>query len=196
MLLSEVVLGLDGELISDHSFSCIAFATETEQVNFLTFLEKEKFLSALDNPNISCVLITPELKDQVPTHIKGVFCCARPKAALYAIHNALAENEDYVGPSFETQVGENCNISSLSCIAPYNVQIGDNVTIEPFVVIKGRVKIGNNVVIRCGSVIGAEGFSFSKDINDNNVSVKDTARIVIEDNVEIFEQDVAIFNKL
>jgi UDP-3-O-[3-hydroxymyristoyl] glucosamine N-acyltransferase LpxD len=71
-----------------------------------------------------------------------------------------------------------------------NVKVGDNVTVEPFVIIKGRVKIGNNVVIRSGSVIGAKGFSFSKDHRGNNISVTDVAKIVIEDNVEIFEQVV------
>lgn len=188
MILSEVVRGMDGRLIHDAEFSCIAFATETEQDNFLTFLEKEKFLSALDNPHISCVLTTPELKDKIPAHIRGVFCCERPKAALFEIHNALAENESYVGPSVGTRIGEGCDISPLSYIDPHNVRIGNNVTIEPFVVIKGRVIIGDNVTIRSGSVIGAKGFSFSKDKDDQNVPVIDTAKIVIENNVEIFEQ--------
>jgi len=188
MLLSKVVQGLEGQLISDHTFSCIAFATQMDQKDFLTFLEREKFLPALDNPNISCVLITPELKDSVPAHIKGVFCCDRPKAALFEIHNALTINKEYVGASFKTRIGEGCNISTLSYIDAHNVEIGNNVTIEPFVVIKGRVKIGNNVTIRSGSVIGAKGFSFSKDQNDNNMPVIDCAKIVIEDNVEIFEQ--------
>lgn len=188
MLLSEATKGLNGQLISDSDFSCIAFATEAEQTNFLTFLEKEKFLPALDNPNISCVLITPELKDQVPAHIRGVFCCDRPKAALFEIHNALVTNEEYTGNSFETRIGKNCNISPLAAIDAHNVEIGDNVTIEPFVTIKGWVKIGNNVIIRSGSVIGAKGFSFSKDKDGNNMPVTDCAKIVIEDNVEIFEQ--------
>ena len=188
MFLSEATKGLKGQLISEGEFSCLAFATEAEQTNFLTFLEKEKFLSALDNPNISCVLTTPELKDKIPSHIRGIFCCDKPKTALFDIHNALAADEAYVGASFETKVGENCNISPLAYIDPKNVEIGDNVTIEPFVVIKGWVKIGNNVIIRSGSVIGAKGFSFSKDQNDNNVPVTDCARIVVEDNVEIFEQ--------
>ena len=61
-------------------------------------------------------------------------------------------------------------------------------TIEPFVVIKGRVIIGNDVTIRSGAVIGCKGFSFSKDAQGQNVSVEDTARIIIEDHVEIFEQ--------
>ena len=187
MRLSELTKDIPGSLIQDGEFSCIAFATEREQPSFLTFLEKGKFLGALENPNISCVLTTPELAHQAPSHIQGIFTCERPKATLFAIHNALAEDEAYVGKSFETRVGENCRISPLCYIDPQNVTIGNNVTIEPFAVIKGRVTIGNDVTIRSHAVIGCKGFSFSKDEEGRNVSVIDTASIVIRDRVEIFE---------
>lgn len=188
MKLSEAVRGVSGTLAADGEFSCIAFATEQEQSQFLTFLEKEKFLPALDNSKISCVLTTSALAEKIPPHIKGVFLCDRPKAALFEIHNRLARHPDYVGASAATVVGEGCSISPLAAIDCENVVIGDRVTIEPFVVIKGRVIIGNDVTIRSGAVIGCKGFSFSKDAQGQNVSVEDTARIIIEDHVEIFEQ--------
>ena len=188
MKLSEAVRGVSGTLAADGEFSCIAFATEQEQSQFLTFLEKEKFLPALDNSKISCVLTTSALAEKIPPHIKGVFLCDRPKAALFEIHNRLARHPDYVGASAATVVGEGCSISPLAAIDRENVVIGDRVTIEPFVVIKGRVIIGNDVTIRSGAVIGCKGFSFSKDTQGQNVSVEDTARIIIEDHVEIFEQ--------
>lgn len=187
MRLSNVVKGISGSLISDGEFDCIAFATEQSQNRFLTFLENEKFLSALENPNIVCVLITPDLAEKVPEHINGVFVCEHPKLALFEIHNSLANNDIYVGEKFESKIGQNCNISPLSFIDSHNVIIGDNVTIEPFVTIKGRVKIGNNVTIRSHSVLGCKGFSFSKDEFGLNRPVIDTAEIVIHDNVEIFE---------
>lgn len=188
MRLSDVVGNLSGRLLSDGVFKSIAFATEQEQDCFLTFLEKEKFLSALDNPNVSCVLTTEELAGKLPAHIQGVFVCSRPKAALFELHNCLAEHEEYVGASFPTVVGRDCNISPLASIDKENVVIGNRVVIEPFVVIKGRVTIGNDVVIRSGAVLGCKGFSFSKDEEGRNYSVTDTAEIVIEDGVEIFEQ--------
>lgn len=188
MKLADVVTKYDGNLLSDGEFSCIAFATELEQDGFLTFLEKEKFLPALENRRISCVLITPELAEKVPAHIRGVFTCQRPKALLFEIHNALAKDPAYVGSSRPTSVGTDCKISPLCAIDQYNVVIGDRVTIEPFAVIKGRVTIGNDVIIRNGAVIGCKGFSFSKDSEGNNISVVDTAEIEIQDHVEIFEQ--------
>lgn len=188
MRLSEAVKGFSGHLVSDGDFASIAFATEQEPNNFLTFLEKEKFLGALDNPNISCVLTVPELADKIPSHIQGVFTCKQPKAVLFEIHNSLANDASYTGKSFATQIGESCTISPLCHIDPYNVVIGNNVIIEPFAVIKGRVRIGNNVVIHSGAMIGCKGFSFSKDVTGRNCSVIDTAQIEIHDHVELFEQ--------
>ncbi len=188
MLLSDVTNTLEGTLFSDGEFQSIAFATEKGQNGFLTFLEREKFLPALENPNISCVLTTRELAEKIPSHIQGIFACDAPKAALFAVHNALAEEERYVGPSFLTRIGRNCTISPLAVIPERNVIIGDNVAIEPFVVIKGRVSIGDNTVIRSGAVIGCKGFSFSKNETGENISVADTAQIVIENDVELFEQ--------
>lgn len=187
MRLSEEVRGLKGTLISDGEFQSIAFATEKEQAHFLTFLEREKFLPHLENPNISCALIAPEFADKVPAHIQGVYVCDRPKSALFHLHNALVHRKEYVGESFPSVTGKNCNISPLAFIDSKNVIIGNDVTIEPFVVIKGRVHIGNHVVIHSGTVIGGKGFSFSKDESGNNTPVTDTAGIIIEDYVEIFE---------
>ena len=187
MKLSEAIAHIEGELVRDGDFSVIAFATEREQTNFLTFLEKEKFLPALDNENISCVLCTPELADKIPPHIQGVFVCRRPKASLFALHNALSEHEGYVGKSFPTKIGKNCRISPLASVPKENVIIGDDVTIEPMAVLKGRIVLEDNVVIRSGAVIGCKGFSFSKDEDGNNVSVVDTAKIILKDGVEIFE---------
>ena len=59
MKLSDVTRGINGTLLSDGEFRSIAFATEETQSGFLTFLEREKFLSALRNSGISCVLIKP-----------------------------------------------------------------------------------------------------------------------------------------
>lgn len=186
MKLSDVTRSLEGTLVSDGDFRSIAFATEDSQTEFLSFLEKEKFLPALNNPGISCVLVKPQLANRVPAHIHGVFTCEYPKAALFAIHNALAKDEAYVGPSFPTRIGQNCQISPLAVIPEQNVIIGDDVTIEPFVVIRERTTIGNRVTIRAGAVIGYKSFNFSTQHTDI-ISVEDTASVEIQDSVEIFE---------
>lgn len=187
MKLSKIIHSLEGTLISDGDFCSIAFATEDTQTEFLSFLEKEKFLPALKNPGISCVLIKPELVDRVPAHIHGVFACEYPKAALFAIHNALAKEEAYVGPSFPTRIGHNCQISPLAVIPEQNVIIGDDVTIEPFVVIRERTTIGNRVTIHAGAIIGGTAYAYSSQ-HGQYLHAEDTASIEIGDDVDIFEE--------
>lgn len=187
MKLSDVIRGMDGTLLSDGEVRSIAFATEETQSEFLTFLEKAKFLPALNNPGISCVLIKPELAGSVPPHIQGVFICDYPKAALFTIHNALASEEAYVGPSFPTRIGKNCNISPLAVIPEQNVIIGDEVTIEPFVVIRERTTIGSRVTIRAGAIIGGSAYAYASK-GAQYLRAEDTASIEIGDDVDIFEQ--------
>lgn len=187
MKLSEVTRGIDGTLLADGEFSCIAYATEEEQTEFVSFLEREKFLSALSNPNISCVLVKPEFADKVPSHIKGVFACSSPKAALFEIHNALAKEESYVGPSFPTKIGQNCKISPLAVIPEQNVIIGDDVTIEPFVVIRERTTIGSRVIIRAGAMVGGSTCDYASK-SGSLLGVEDCAAIEIGDEVELFER--------
>ncbi len=187
MKLSSVSAYLDGTLLREGDFCKLAFATEQEQTGFLTFLEREKFLPALcENTGVSCVLCTPELSDKIPERL-GVFVCCRPKAALFQLHNGLAQDEQYTGAHSPTRCGSDCTISPLAVIPEWDVIIGNRVTIEPFVVLKGRVTIGDDVTIRSGSVIGCKGFSFSKDEQGRNVSVVDTAEIVLLSHAEIFE---------
>lgn len=187
MKLSSVSAYLDGTLLRDGDFYKLAFATERDQTGFLTFLEREKFLPTLcENTGVSCVLCTPELADQLPERL-GVFVCSRPKAALFQLHNGLAQKESYTGAHFPMRCGSDCTISPLAVIPEQDVIIGNRVTIEPFVVLKGRVTIGDDVIIRSGSVIGCKGFSFSKDEQGRNISVVDTAEIVLRSHAEIFE---------
>ena len=120
MVFSEAVRTLSGRLVSDGEFRCLSFATEQGQTEFLTFLEREKFLPFMENPGISCVLTTPELAERIPAHVQGVFLCERPKAALFEIHNRLSDLEEYAGPSFPTKIGKDCRISPLAAIDAEN----------------------------------------------------------------------------
>lgn len=186
MRLSQIVTGYPGRLVCDGEFHGIGFATDPAPTGFLTFLEREKFLPALERQEISCVLTTEELADKIPAHIRGVFACHSPKATLFHIHNQLVTHEEYVGPSVPTMMGEDCQISPLAYVDPENVKIGNRVVIEPFAVIRGRVTIGDDAVIRSGAIIGSKGFSFSKDDDGHNVSVNDAGQIIVGKNVDIF----------
>lgn len=188
MRLSDVTKNIEGELISDGEFSLIAFCSSNLEEHFLSFIENIKYIEEIErNGNISCIICTSEMVSSIPKHVKGIFVSNEPKCTLFKIHNMLTGNIKYMGEQQKTAIGKNCTISKLACISEKNITIGDNVVIEEFVSIKGRVKIGDNCIIRAGSIIGGKGFSFARDREDKLIGLVDCGSIELEDNVEIFE---------
>ena len=59
--------------------------------------------------------------------------------------------------------------------------------IHPSVVIPEWVSIGENVVVHEGVTLGSQGFGFERDSNGVWLHIPHIGRLVIEDNVEIFE---------
>lgn len=66
----------------------------------------------------------------------GVCIVEDPRLTYFRLHNYLSKDALYNRPCFPTQIGANCKISNHAVIADRNVVIGNNVTIEEFVVIQ------------------------------------------------------------
>ena len=183
MRLSE--LKLDSlTIVRDGTFDVMAKCEDAPDMPTLTFLSDKKYLSVLrKSKNISCVITTPELIEFVPDNM-GLCVSASPRRDFFLIHNELAAVITYARPRFKTKIGSNCTISKLACISEENVIIGDNVTIEEFVSIKPNVEIGNNTIIRAGSVIGGSGYEYKRD-GDSIIDVKHLGGVILGDNVEV-----------
>ena len=100
----------------------------------------------------------------------------------------LGENV-YIGAfsyiSSNVKIGNNAKIYPQSYIDD-NVIIGDNTIIFAGVRIYHNCKIGANCIIHSGAVIGADGFGFAPQSEDNNYKkVPQIGNVIIEDNVEI-----------
>ncbi|MEG2189676.1 MAG: UDP-3-O-(3-hydroxymyristoyl)glucosamine N-acyltransferase, partial [Christensenella sp.] len=119
----------------------------------------------------------------------GIVISCAPQADFYNLHNSLAHHAEYAGAKFDTVIGKNCTISPLACIAPQNVKIGDNVIIEEFVSIKEGTFVGDDCVIRSGSVLGAEGLEFSIN-NGNIIHVIHTGKAILGNRVEVQHNSV------
>jgi UDP-3-O-[3-hydroxymyristoyl] glucosamine N-acyltransferase len=91
---------------------------------------------------------------------------------------------DFVVISDNVVVGDNVRIFPQSYIGE-NVRIGSGTTINPGVIIYYDCTVGNECTIHGGSVIGADGFGFAPQSDNNYKKVAQIGNVVIEDNVEI-----------
>ena len=83
--------------------------------------------------------------------------------------NAVLAKEVFIGPN--TYIGES--------------EIGHNSIIFGNCYIYDNVKIGENVTIHAGTVIGADGFGYSRDENNEFESFPHIGGVLIENNVDI-----------
>ncbi len=184
MYLSEVTDKLEGNLIRDGEFQTLEYCTGKLKVPFLTFMGNEKFIDRI-SPYASCILCTEKLVNKLPDGITGIFVSQAPKESFQLIHNLLSENDEYNRPEIKSRIGEGCIIGKKANIAENGVEIGDGVIIEDNVTIHSNVRIGNECIIRSGSVIGGRAYTFAKTRDNGILSMKDLGRVVIGDRVEI-----------
>lgn len=120
---------------------------------------------------------------------KVVIKVASPKLAVTKIGNAffIEKMKPGVDPSAKIHpkakigtnfyAGPNANIGKC--------EIGDNVTIHTNVVIYDGVKIGCNVLIKAGAVLGGEGFGFERTQDGKWIKFPQLGGLIIQDWVEI-----------
>ena len=66
------------------------------------------------------------------------------------------------------------------------IDLGENVWIaEDGVVLSGKIKLGNNVIIKAGAVIGQDGYEFVKDKQGRQCRIPPQGGVIIGDGVEI-----------
>lgn len=185
MKLSEVLeqAGLCCDIESDGEFLVLEQCTNIRSPQALTFLENPKYASALEHPDISCVICTPEAREMVPPHIRGVAVSDEPKVAFFKIHNMLVAQAEKT----PTVIDPTAKISPLAYVAPFNVVIGKNVEIEPFVVINENTKIEEDVRVCAHSVISAQSYTC--------ISVKDgTSFLASDGGWTVLEKGVVVSN--
>lgn len=83
----------------------------------------------------------------------------------------------------DIEVGDNTTIHP-SVVLGNEIKIGKNCLIFPHVVIGDRTVIGDNVIIQSGTVLGGDAFYYRK-LNGNFDKLISVGNVVIEDNVEI-----------
>lgn len=106
-----------------------------------------------------------------------------------AIHESavIGENAfigDFVSIGENVVVGDNCSIRANTTIGD-NCKIGDNANLYSGVNIYDECVIGNDCTIHAGAVIGADGFGFAPQDDNNYKKVPQIGNVILEDRVEI-----------
>lgn len=169
---------------SDCEFDSLGAIIHTFSPKILSYAEDDAFIKkALLNKHIVALFVpvdcnTISSSDVVFIHSEN------PKEMFFFLHNLLTEDVRYRAPSFDTCISDSATIGRGCYIASENVRIGSGCIIEPNVTILSGTNIGENAIIRAGSIIGTEGFEFKR-VGSSVMPVKHSGGVEIESNVEI-----------
>jgi UDP-3-O-[3-hydroxymyristoyl] glucosamine N-acyltransferase len=111
-------------------------------------------------------------------------------AATAVISDTAVISKEEIRIGAHCFIGEKCKIGKRVKILPgviiqAGTEIGDDTLIYPNVSIYQGCRIGKNVIIHSGAVIGSDGFGQAKNEDGTYKKIPQKGIVVIEDNVEI-----------
>lgn len=174
----------------------------------LSFLANPKYAQFIYSTNASAVIVNA---DFVPEHpVKATLIMVENAyqsfVKLLEIYNQIQRDKKGIEqPSFiaaNSQIGESCYVGAFAYIGQ-NARIGNNVKIYPQVYIGDNVSIGDNTTLfagvkvysdciigrectlHTGTVIGADGFGFMPNSENQYNKVAQIGNVILEDHVEV-----------
>ena len=156
MKLKELAQWIGGTVVGDgeveiHSVASIEDAKEGE----ITFIANPKYLSKLNQTRASAVIVSPEV---IPGE-KPLLCVKNPYLAFAKIL-ALFTQKPY----------QSKGIDSNAWVSP-TAQLGEDLTVYPFVYIGDRCHIGDRVTLYPGVYVGEDSSIGEDSILHANVSI-------------------------
>ncbi len=183
MKLSEVKSKTLVEVVRDGDFQSLGSITENKPQQ-LAFIENVKDIpKQLETSSITCIITLKDLVSSIPQEL-GLGVSDNPRKTFYEIHNYLAKETNFYWKNFKTQISSSAKIHPTVYVAERNVRIGDDCMIEPNASILENSILGNNVVVRVGTVVGTEGFEFER-IERQIMPVVHAGGVLIHSRVEI-----------
>jgi UDP-3-O-[3-hydroxymyristoyl] glucosamine N-acyltransferase len=170
----------------------------------LTLAADRKSLAALETSTAAAVIVRPGITSARKTLLE----VDNPKVAFARLLAHLhSQPFQAIGVSPLASIGDECRVPDEVSIHPFcyvgarvilgarvtlfsgvhvgeGCRIGDDVVLHPNVVLYPGVTLGARVIVHAGSVIGADGFGYVWDGQDQ-VKVPQLGAVIIEDDVEI-----------
>jgi UDP-3-O-[3-hydroxymyristoyl] glucosamine N-acyltransferase len=206
MLLAQLAYLLNCELEGDGNIDITRVAgIEEAGPGDVTFLSNPKYSSKTTTTQASAIIASrqlpplhiPILRSDNPylTFAKAIELFYASPAPPSGIHpTAIISPQAQIGanPSIgpyvviekDSILGDNAVLHPFVVVYP-NVHIGNHFTAYSHVVIREHCTIGNHVILQNGVVIGADGFGFAKQSDETYYKIRQSGRVVLEDNVEV-----------
>jgi UDP-3-O-[3-hydroxymyristoyl] glucosamine N-acyltransferase len=206
MKLSELASKLDCELraASDVEIKGIA-GIEEAGPGELTFVSNRKYIKHIKDTRASAIILGFDLPEvSIPSLRTGnpylafaraleLFCT--PIAPPGGIHpTAIIADDIEIGADVSlgayVVVGSGCRLGARATLHPHvvlypGVTLGDDVILHAGVIVRELCQIGHRVIVQNGSIIGSDGFGFAPIGDGSYYKIRQTGRVVVEDDVEI-----------
>ena len=208
---SQIAGMLSGEVVGNPEVTVSSLAKiEEGKPGTLTFLSNPKYTEYIYSTGASVAIVasdfTPEktLPSQLTLiKVADPYACfaklleaynqlRQPQAGIsklaHVSASAVVADEVYMGEF--VSVGERVSIGKGCKIYPQvyigdGVRIGDGTTVYPGVRIYADCVVGNHCTLHSGVIIGADGFGFAPNAENNYAKVPQIGNVIIEDHVEI-----------
>ncbi|MBK9317128.1 MAG: UDP-3-O-(3-hydroxymyristoyl)glucosamine N-acyltransferase [Acidobacteria bacterium] len=179
------------------------------QAGDVSFVVDAQRLAVAAGSQASALIVPPKLAGDSRLADRPLLVTSSPKLAFartISIFHARSYEPRGVSQDLVigdgSRIGDDCSIHARVVIGR-NSTIGDRVTLHPGVVLGDNVELGDDSILfpnvsvyddtsigaRCrihsGTVIGADGFSFTPDEEGRQFKLLQIGRVVIEDDVEI-----------
>ncbi len=174
----QELAGLGSELKEAEYFLGLS---NSQSPNTLSFCDTEKFVTDIEkNLNITALFVNEGAGKKLSDRILKIQS-DDPRWSFYDLINK-AGKDSY--REFKSEIHHTAQVHERAYISPNNVRIGANTIVEPNVTILPDVEIGNNCIIRAGSVLGSEGFE-QKRTQKGILGVLHFGKVIVHDDVHL-----------
>jgi len=202
---------LSGEVVGNAEVTVSSLAKiEEGKPGTLTFLSNPKYTEFIYSTGASVAIVAADFSPEktLPAQLTLIkvadpYACfaklleaynqlKQPQTGIsklaHVSASAVVADEVYMGEF--VSVGERVSIGKGCKIYPQvyigdGVQIGDGTTVYPGVRIYADCVVGNHCTLHSGVIIGADGFGFAPNAENNYAKVPQIGNVIIEDHVEI-----------
>ncbi len=207
----QIATLLEGEIIGNPEVKVSGLSKiEEGKIGTLSFLANPKYEDHIYQTKASIVIVNKAFNAQQEINaettiikVEDAYACfakllgmydqAMAKPAIIEKMSSISPNATigenvYIGDftyiSAGAKIGDNVHIYPNSYIGD-NVVIGDNTKIYAGVKVYRDCSIGKSCTIHSGAILGADGFGFAPNSENNYQKIPQIGNVILEDHVEI-----------